>query len=113
MENIEWGKYYITIGSDNKRLNNSPYYTYLEKDDFNLNDIKKLIEKENLDNIYEFDSYKIKNQYGYFEKIGYENSEISNSGITLEFHCNSIKKQPLLDGIDNDQQYTGEILRFK
>ena len=106
-------KYYITIGSDNKRLNNSPYYTYLEKDDFNLNDIKKLIEKENLDNIYEFDSYKIKNQYGYFEKIGYENSEISNSGITLEFHCNSIKKQPLLDGIDNDQQYTGEILKLK
>ena len=28
--------------------------------------------------------------------LGYENSEISNSGITLEFHCNSIKKQLIL-----------------
>ena len=79
-------KYYLTIGSDNKRLNDSPYYTYLEKDDFNLNDIKMLIKEEKLDDIYEFDTYKIKNLYSYFEKIGYENSKISNSGITLEFH---------------------------
>ena len=106
-------KYYLTIGSDNKRLNDSPYYTYLEKDEFNLNDIKKLIEKENLSDIYEIDSYKMKNQYGYFEKIGYENSKILNSGLILELHCNAIRKQPISNVIEKEENYTKEIFKLK
>ena len=106
-------KYYLTIGSDKKRLNESPYYTYLEKDKFNLTDIKMLIEKENLDAIYEMDSFKMKNKDGFFEKIGDGNYELLNSELILEFHCNSIKKQPILNGIDNDQKYTEDIIKLK
>ena len=49
----------------------------------------------------------------FFEKIGDGYYELLNSELILEFHCNSIKKQPILNGIDNDQKYTEDIIKLK
>ena len=106
-------KYYLTIGIDNKRINETPFYSYLDKEIFNLADIKKLLEKENLDKTYDFDSFRMKNQYGFYEKIGYNNCKINNSLLELELHCNYIKDNSLLTQIKTDEPYTNKIIDLK
>ena len=101
-------KYYLTTGPDNKRKNEEPFYSYLENENFKLSDIEKLIKKEKLDEIYEFDSYKMQNENGFYEKIGYENYKI-NFELILELHYKNTKK---LQPIDMEK-YSSDILDLK
>ena len=106
-------KYYLTTGMDNKRINETPFYSHLDKEEFNLADIKKLLEQENLDKTYDIDSFRMKNQYGFYEKIGYNNCKINNSLLELELHCNYIKDNSLLTQIKTDEPYTNKIMDLK
>ena len=101
-------KYYLTTGPDNKRINNEPSYSYLENKSFTLFDIENLIKKEKLDEIYEFDSYKMQNKNGFYEKIGYGNYEI-NSELILELHYKNTKNYQPIDM----EKYTHNILDLK
>lgn len=105
-------KYYLTIGPDNTRINDKPFYSYLEGKNFNIYTILELLAKEKLDDIYDIDSYKMKNKEGYYTKIGNENHEFE-SELELEFHCIKKKdKYPLIKEIPNDKQYTKDIINL-
>ena len=90
-------KYYLTNGPFHKRKNKKPFYSYIEKTKFNLDDIKYLIRREKLN--YIIDQIKIQSQTDdgkiIFENVN-DNKEydFDKSGyITLEFHYNRIKEK--------------------
>ena len=88
-------KYYITTGPLNKRINEKPFYSYLDKKEFNIKDIYDLLKKEKIDDIYVIDSIKIqRNSDKNFENMKYKNYVINESEcIVLELHFNENKKK--------------------
>ena len=102
-------KYYLTYGPFNKRINEKPFYSYLEKMKFNINDIKALIKMEKIDEIYDIDSIKIKlNKKNYFENMNktinnmYKEYNIEDfEFIVLELHYNEIKAKKNLNNSYN------------
>ena len=101
-------KYYITTGPLNKRINEKPFYSYLDKKEFNIKDIYDLLKKEKIDDIYVIDSIKIqRNSDKNFENMKYKNYVINESEfIVLELHFNENKKKKTLinsyEKINND-----------
>ena len=84
-------RYYLTKGANFRRINSKPFYSFIEKDNFNLNDIKDLIDNEVFLNKYNIISFKYYNEEKQvFEEIG--NKDIENkANIILEFHINETK----------------------
>ena len=91
-------KYYLTTGPFNKRVNEIPFYSYLEKTEFNLDDIKELLKREKIDNIYDINSIKIQRKEDkYFENLTGKEYNIEDyydekGFIILELHYNKTKE---------------------
>ena len=91
-------KYYLTTGPFNKRVNEIPFYSYLEKTEFNLDDIKELLKREKIDNIYDINSIKIQRKEDkYFENVTGKEYNIEDyydekGFIILELHYNKTKE---------------------
>ena len=79
-------KYYLTKGPFNYRVNKDPFYSYIEQNNFNIDTIKELLARENID-YNNIDTIKIKRQgKKYFEKMT-DNNEIDKFEIiSFEFH---------------------------
>ena len=89
-------KYYITKGPFNYRVNKEPFYSYLENNEFNMDDINELLTREKIS--YNIDLIKIKRPgEKNFEKMidnKYKNYKIGKSEIiTLEFHLKEKKER--------------------
>ena len=81
-------KYYLTKGPFNHRVYKNPFYSYLEKNEFNIDDIKELLEREKI-NYNNIDIINIKREEEKnFEIIIDSNYyKIGKSGIiSFEFH---------------------------
>ena len=106
-------KYYLTIGPNNKRIDDEPFYSHFDREMFNLYDIQEFIKKEKLDQCYYIDSFKMKNENGFYVKIKYDHDYRINDILELEFHCfNKIDNCPYLKKIRNDDNYTSDILKL-
>ena len=115
-------KYYLTTGPFNKRIDEKPFYTYLEKNTFKLKDIYTILEREKIykknqedrkniqdifgDNIYDINFIKIKcSGKKYFEMMK-EDKEYKlddSENIVLEIHYNKMKEKIDLIKYYNDQ----------
>ena len=102
-------KYYLTTGPFNKRINENPFYSYLEKTKFNLDDIKELLKREKIDNIYDINSIKIQRKEDkYFENVTGKEYNIEDyydekGFIILELHYNKTKEVKNLINSYNDK----------
>ena len=105
--------YYLTEGPNFNRDNIQYYYSYIKTDNFNLEDIKELVDRENLSDKYNIDSYKYYNEEKrIFEEIRNKNIQIKDK-ITLEFHING-EKNYLINNRNFTQKYLkDEIIRLK
>ena len=102
MENLEKKfsinvKYYLTTGPLNKRINEKPFFSHLDinQKQFNIYDIKELLENEKISDIYNIDSIRIQTKSdGYFENMNNLEYTCDDSQIiVLELHYNKIKKR--------------------
>ena len=67
----------MTKGPNHKRINSFPFFTYIKKDYFNLEDIINIMSEEDLLQIYDFDEYKYFNdKLGCFVDVKNENIKI-------------------------------------
>ena len=83
-------EYYLTSGPDNKRKNSFPFYSYLEKNEFNSDDIEKFIEKEEILHFYDIDCCRYYNRdKNAFQIITSETIPIKGK-LIIEFHFNKI-----------------------
>ena len=105
--------YYITKGANYKRINLEPFYTYIDKEYFNLDDIIDLIDNEDLLKKYNITSFKYYNkEKKVYEVIGNKNIEIKGN-IILEFHINESKNY-LRNNINLTKKYLNEeIIKIK
>ena len=102
-------KYYLTNGPFNKRVNEKPFYSYIENKKFNLEDITTLLKREKIDDIYKIDSIKIKKTgENVFENMSNNEYSIDECGfITLELHFNEMKESKNLIN-----SYNNEIIKI-
>ena len=106
-------EYYLVKGSNKIRENLQPFYSFVKKNDFNLEDIKELLDKENLLSKYNIDSYKYYNEEkGVFEEIQNKNIQIKNK-IILEFHINKIKNYLIINKNWVQNFLKEEIIKIK
>ena len=108
--NIE---YYLTKDSNHKRIYNFPFFSYIKKDYFNIDDIIDLIKKEDLLQFYYIDEYKYYNkELGCFIDIKDDNIEIIEK-IILEFHIS--KRNNIIHYNLNQMKkyYDEEIIKLK
>ena len=98
-------EYYLTTGPFNKRINQKPFYSYLEKKQFNLDDIKEILKREKIDNIYNIDAIKIRRtKDNFFENMnGTESYKYESRFITLELHYNKMKEKNSLINVYNEK----------
>ena len=83
-------EYYLTSGPDNKRKNSFPFYSYLEKNEFNSDDIEKFIEKDEILHFYDIDCCRYYNRdKNAFQIITSETIPIKGK-LIIEFHFNKI-----------------------
>ena len=106
-------RYYLTKGVNFKRINSKPFYSCIEKDNFNLNDIKDLIDNEGFLNEYNIISFKYyNNEKQVFEEIGNKDIE-TKENIILEFHTNETKNN-LSYNLNLSKKYLKEeIIKMK
>ena len=84
-------QYYLTKGSNHKRMNSFPFLTYIKKDYINIGDVINLIEEEDFYKIYNVDIYKYyDNELGSFIDINDEEIKIKGK-LILEFHISERK----------------------
>ena len=84
-------QYYLTKGSNHKRMNSFPFLTYIKKDYINIGDVINLIEEEDFYKIYNVDIYKYyNNELGSFIDINDEEIKIKGK-LILEFHISERK----------------------
>ena len=106
-------EYFLTTGPYNKRINSFPFTSCLKKDKFNLDDIIGFLEKENILNIYNIDSFKYyNNEKNIFQDI---NKDIIKPGkkIICEFHFDKTK-DPLITNFKWTENYINrEIMNIK
>ena len=97
-------KYYLT-GPCNKRINKKPFYSYIEKRAFNLEDINALLKREKIDDIYKIDPIKIKKKgEKYFENMSNKEYFIDeNEFVILELHYKKLKEKENLINIYNKE----------
>ena len=97
-------EYYLTKGPNNKRVNLLPFCSYIEKTDFDVEDVKELLDRENLLCKYNIDSYKYYNEEKEaFEEIKDKKIKIKDK-IILEFHING-EKNYLINNMNLTQKY--------
>ena len=103
----------MTTGPYYKRININPFYSYLKKDEFNLDDIIDFLEKENILNVYQIDSFKYyKQEKNIFQNINIDKTKVGKKMI-LEFHFDKIK-DPLLTNFKWTENYINkEIINIK
>ena len=108
--NIE---YYLTKGANHEKMKLKPFYYYIEKDSYNLEDIIELIDKEDILSKYNIDSFKYyNNEKKVFEDIKNKNIEVKEKNI-LEFHING-EKNNLINNINWTRKYLNEeIIKIK
>ena len=102
-------KYYIKTKPFINRLNEKPFYSYIEKSEFNKNDIIEMLERENINFYRNTVKIKIKRENEkYFEKISELENEPLNKLVTLEISYNEMKQS-----IKVFEQLKNEIERLK
>ena len=106
-------EYYLTKGIVNEKINSNPFFTYIKKDYFNIEDLMDLFDKENLLNIYDIDSIKYFNkELGSFVNIKDGNIEIKEK-LILELHIKE-RKNVLLYNLNQIKKYLyKEIITIK
>ena len=107
-------KYFLTTGPDNQKLDEKPFYSYINKPKFKLGDIRNLLENEKIYDVYKIDSYKIKNSDGFFETIDESEEYNNNFDLVFEFHYNNLNQDPILHKLEEyDKDYTNNIINLK
>ena len=108
--NIE---YYLTKGPNHKRINSFPFFTYIKKDYFNLEDIINIMSEEDLLQIYDFDEYKYFNyKFGCFVDIKNENIKMEEK-LIIELHISERKNIIRYYLNQNRKYFNEEIIRVK
>ena len=106
-------EYYLTKGPINKRVNLQPFCSYIEKTDFNVEDVKDLLDMENLLCKYNIDSYKYYNEEKRaFEEIKDKKIKIKDK-IILEFHIKGEKKYLIKSMISTQKYLEEEAIKIK
>ena len=109
--NIE---YYIAFGPKYKRINKEPFYTSLNSDSFNINNLRevfkndKIIEKYNIDTIRYYD----KNLKGFIRINESTNIQMTSDILILELHCNKLIDPIKSEFIRNDNNIRNAIKRI-
>ena len=102
-------KYYLKPKPFIIRLNEKPFYSYIDKIGFNKNDIIKMLEREKINFYRNTVNIKIKREgEKYFEKIKQFNNETINKFVTLEISYNEMKQS-----IKISEQLNNELARLK
>ena len=79
-------EYYLTKGPNHKRINSLPFFTYIKKDYFNIEDIINFINEDDILQLYNIDEYKYFNgELGCFIDIKDEYIQIKEK-LILELH---------------------------
>ena len=99
-------EYYLTKGPNHERINEKPFYASLYGETFILNDIKLILEKENIINKYEIDSYRFydENLKGFVKLNEVKEYKMPQNNLILELHFNKYI-DPItleLENLDND-----------
>ena len=106
-------KYYLTKGPDNERINTEPYFSYIENNFCNSNNIYEFIKKENTLNTYIIDNFRYyDNKKRAFISIGNESIPIKNE-IVLEFHIKGINNTVSQNIKKSKEYYDNEIMKLK
>ena len=106
-------KYYIKANNFLKRINEKPFYSYIEKSEFNKNDIIELLRREKLQFYRKTVKIKIKREKSklkYFEKMKEGSNEPLDKLVTLEIYFDEIKENiKIINRLKNEVERLKEI----
>ena len=112
-KNILNVKYYIKTNNFLKRINEKPFYSYIEKSEFNKNDIIELLRREKLkfySNTVKIKIKREKSKLKYFEKMKEGSNEPLDKLVTLEIYFDEIKENiQIINRLKNEVERLKEI----
>ena len=109
-------KYYLAYGPKHKRKNNNnPFYTSLNRETFNLNDIKTILEKDKIINKYKIISFRYFDESlnGFVKIDDYKDYKMPKNNLILELYFNEYINNLNFDLEKLGNNMTNEITSIK